>query len=249
MTDPLTRLPGPPLPRPGWLRQRWLDVAFLHWRVDADRVAALLPAGTRPHEIDGATYVGLVCFRLLDAGLPQGPALLPPFVETNVRVYAVDDLGRHPGVVFLSMDVTSAVMAASGRAPGLPYRWARGGYRHVDGTHEYVTLLPRRGDPRLRSRALVRPDLSTSAPDDPLATFLTGRWGLLAPRFGRTWHLRNTHEIWPLHTAEVIALEDDLVPAAGFPEVATRAPDHVAWSPGVDARFGAPELLRLGLAP
>ncbi|WP_241681104.1 YqjF family protein [Pseudactinotalea terrae] len=230
----------PPLPGPALLAQRWLDVAFLHWRVAPERVAALLPAGVRPDLLDGETYVGLVSFRLLGAGFAHGPALLPPFVETNVRVYAVDAAGRR-GVVFLSMDVSSAVMAASGRGVGLPYRWARAGHRVTGRDHEYVTLLPRRGSPRWRSRLTIRPEgTPTVGQDGDLADFLTARWALFMSRFGHTWHLRNTHEPWPLQTAEVTLLHDDLVPAAGFPEVAGRAPDHVAWSPGVSARFGSP---------
>jgi uncharacterized protein YqjF (DUF2071 family) len=231
----------PPLPGPALLAQRWLDVAFLHWRVAPERVAALLPAGVQPDLLDGDTYVGLVSFRLLGAGLARGPALLRPFIETNVRVYGVDAAGRR-GVVFLSMDVSSSVMAASGRGVGLPYRWARAAHRAAERDHEYVTLLPRRGSPRLRSRLTVRPEGTVGrAPEDGLADFLTARWALFMSRFGQTWYLRNMHDPWPLQPAEVMHLHDDLVPAAGFPEVLGRAPDHVAWSPGVDAWFGAPE--------
>lgn len=234
---------SPPLPGPTLLRQRWLDVAFLHWQVDAERAAARLPAGLRPHQLDGTTYIGLVCFRLVGAGLARGPAMLPPFVETNVRLYAVDERGR-TGVVFLSMDVSSPVMAASGRAVGLPYRWARAAHRRSGAEHEYATLLPRRGEPRLRSRVSIRPDDGASPDQHPgLTSFLTERWALFAPRLGRTWYLPNTHEAWPLQPASVTTLDDDLVPAAGFPEVAGRAPDHVAFSPGVSARFGSPAAL------
>ncbi|GAB2595368.1 YqjF family protein [Pseudactinotalea suaedae] len=233
---------SPPLPGPPLLRQRWLDVTFMHWRVDVERAAAQLPAGLRPHQLDGETYVGLVCFRLVGAGLARGPALLRPFVETNVRLYAVDERGR-AGVVFLSMDVSSAMMAASGRAVGLPYRWARAAHRRTGAGHAYVTLLPRSGEPRLRSRLSIRPVDGVALEHDELARFLTERWALFAPRLGRTWHLPNTHEAWPLRAATVTTLDDDLVPAAGFPEVAGRPPDHVAFSPGVSARFGSPAAL------
>ena len=35
-------------------------------------------------------------------------------------------------------------------------------------------------------------------------------------------------------------LDDTLVAAAGFPDLAARPPDHVAASPGVSVRFGVP---------
>lgn len=235
---------APPLPGAAALRQRWLDAVFLHWRVPPSSVSRLLPDGVRPDTLDGATYVGLVSFRLLDAGLPVGPALLPPFVETNVRLYGIDREGRR-GVVFLSMDVGSAVMAATGRAAGLPYRWARAAHR-ADGpagaVHRYLTLVPHRGTPRLTSRIAV--ERGPEREPDDLDTFLTARWGLHVRRFGRTWYLRNTHEPWRLHHAGLLQLHDDLVPTAGFPHLAGRAPDHVAYSPGVSAVFGTPRHAR-----
>jgi uncharacterized protein YqjF (DUF2071 family) len=79
---------------------------------------------------------------------------------------------------------------------------------------------------------------------DPLAGFLTGRWGLhQTSRLGRggTVYWPNEHPAWPLHAAEVLALDADLVAAAGLPGV-SGPPDSVLFSPGVDVRFG-PRLL------
>lgn len=228
----------PPLPGPTMLRQRWLDVAFLHWRVDPDDVAPHLPDGVVPDVLDGVTYVGLVPFRLAAMGAAVGPPLLRTFAEINVRVYGVDDQGR-PGVVFLSVDVTSAAMAIGGRAAGLPYRWVRGDHRTDGGTQRYRFVRSRRdgGEP-LRSRV----DLTPGQQREPcsLDTFLTARWALHNRRLGRTWYLRNTHETWPLHDAALLDLRDDLVPAAGFPALRGRAPDHVMFSQGVTTRFGYP---------
>ena len=39
---------APGLPGRPWISQDWLDVVFVHWRVDVSAVAPLLPAGTRP---------------------------------------------------------------------------------------------------------------------------------------------------------------------------------------------------------
>ena len=86
------------------MRQQWRDLAFVHWRVEADVVAPLLPPGTRPDLHDGSTWVGLIPFRMVGAGLGRGPAVpyLGTFAETNVRVYSVDDQGRR-GIVFLTL--------------------------------------------------------------------------------------------------------------------------------------------------
>jgi uncharacterized protein YqjF (DUF2071 family) len=50
----------------------------------------------------------------------------------------------------------------------------------------------------------------------------------------------NRHEPWPLHDAEVIDLEDELMRSVGLGDLASRPPDHVAWSPGVRTEFGLP---------
>jgi uncharacterized protein YqjF (DUF2071 family) len=55
---------APPLAGRATASQRWSDLVFLHWRVDADQVAPLLPAGLRPDEFDGSSWVGLIPFVL-----------------------------------------------------------------------------------------------------------------------------------------------------------------------------------------
>ncbi len=73
----------------------------------------------------------------------------------------------------------------------------------------------------------------------PLEHFLTARWGLhLADRAGRTRYWPNEHPTWPLHRAVVDVLDDELLAAAGFGDLADRSPDHVMFSPGVDVVFG-----------
>ncbi|MBA2477739.1 MAG: DUF2071 domain-containing protein, partial [Sporichthyaceae bacterium] len=57
------------------LGQHWVDLTFLHWRVHPEAVAPLLPPGTRPDVHDGSSWVGLIPFRLLGAGLGRGRAV------------------------------------------------------------------------------------------------------------------------------------------------------------------------------
>lgn len=53
---------------------------------DPAAVSHLMPPGVRPDTLDGRTYVGLIPFRMVDAGLGRGPAVpwLGTFLETNV---------------------------------------------------------------------------------------------------------------------------------------------------------------------
>ncbi|MGW5448612.1 DUF2071 domain-containing protein [Streptomyces asiaticus] len=59
--EPVTLSTPRPVRRPT-LVQRWDELTFLHWPVEPERVAPLLPAGTHPDTLDGVTYVGLVPF-------------------------------------------------------------------------------------------------------------------------------------------------------------------------------------------
>ena len=122
---------APTLPGRAVIEQRWNRAVFVHWRVDPDEVAPLLPAGTRPDVHDGAAWVGLVPFVLSEFRfLPLPPVpFVGTFTEINVRTYAVDDAGRR-GVVFRTLEAEHLAPVLAARALfGLPYRWARAGVR------------------------------------------------------------------------------------------------------------------------
>ncbi|WP_241005389.1 YqjF family protein [Nocardioides sp. zg-1228] len=221
------------------MSQQWRDLTFLHWALDPADVARRMPPGVRPDTFRGRTYVGLVPFRLVDAGAGRGPAVpwLGTFLETNVRLYSVDRTGRR-GVVFLALAAERAAVVLGARsALGLPYRWARMRHHRDGDVHTYDARL-RGAGARPASHVVVRAG-AQRAPTD-LDHFLTARWGLHTRWWGRTLHVPNRHEPWPLHDAEVLALDDELMASLGLPGLASRPPDHVAFSPGVHADFALP---------
>jgi uncharacterized protein YqjF (DUF2071 family) len=228
-------------PRPvRWstLVQSWCDLTFLHWPVPVDAVAGLLPAGTRPDTLDGVTYVGLVPFQMRGIGALSGPPLpyLGTFAETNVRLYSVDGQGRR-GVVFRSLDAARLLPVLFGRVVmRLPYVWASMRIERADGVLTYTSR--RRGPDGITSRVRVRVGPPIARPSE-LELFLTARWGLHVSWYGRTIYLPNEHPTWPLHTAELLELDDRLLAEAGFP-VADTPPVSVLCTPGVPVRFGPP---------
>lgn len=231
---------APPLTGPVMMGQQWRDLTFLHWAVDPALVADRMPPGVRPDTFDGRTYVGLIPFRMVGAGVGRGPGVpyLGTFLETNVRLYSVDATGRR-GIVFLSLDASRAAVVAGARAAfGLPYRWARMGYREASDVRTYDALLLRPGPP-VRSHVSVR--VGALRPATDLDRFLSARWGLHVRWWGRTLHIPNQHEPWPLHDADVLDLDDGLAASVGLPGLADRPPDHVAFSPGVRTVFGLPQ--------
>jgi uncharacterized protein YqjF (DUF2071 family) len=231
---------------------------MLHWPVDPQLVAPLLPAGTVPDVLDGQTWVGLVPFVMADVWVLGTPPLpwVSGFAETNVRLYAVDGAGRR-GVVFRSLEASRLLPVLVAQVTyGLPYLWARMSVRHgtraVPGAPagrraETVAYETSRRWPGPRGAGgLVRVQIGERYEADELSLFLTARWGLFS-RFhgGRTVWAPVVHEPWPLHRARLLDLRDDLVTAAGL-EVSGEP--HVLWSPGVTVRIGRPTLLSAAAA-
>lgn len=229
--DPIRRS-APPLHGRPIASQRWSDLTFLHWRVDPASVAPLLPPGIVPDEHDGGTWVGLIPFLLDRATLFGSPPVpyLGAFVEVNVRLYGVDADGRR-GVVFRSLEASRLLAVLAARAVfGLPYQWARTSLVH-DG--EVIRYESRRYGGGPATRIVARPGERIEA--DPLAGFLTARWGMFTTRGA---FFPNTHESWAVHQAELLEFDDELVAAAGLPGVADRPPDSVLFSPGVETWLG-----------
>lgn len=227
------------------MRQEWNRITFVHWAVDPDLVAPLLPELTRPDVLDGATYVGLIPFDMNRAGFGRGPAVpyFGDFAETNVRLYSVDAEGHH-GVVFRSLETSRLLVALGARlAFATPYTWARMRIRQHDNQIEYTT---RRRWPRplgacgtMRMR-IGEPVTQPTAVEE----FVTARFGLHTRWMGRTLWIPNHHEPWPLRRATIERLDDNLVAAAGLPGVVGREPDSVLHSEGIHTTFGMPTLVR-----
>lgn len=224
--------------RPALLRQDWRDVAFLHWALDPGVAAPLLPPGTRPDVLDGCTFAGLIALRMERTAVLGGPALpwLGSFGQVNVRLYSVDERGRR-GVVFLSLDAGRVVPAlAARRLAGLPYSWAR---VRVGGEGDRREYRAERHRGAGRVRITLRRGRALPVPG-PLELFVTARWGMHHRMGGRTLYGQVEHGPWPLHAAELLDHDGDLLAAAGLPSV-SGAPVSVLWSPGVDrARIGPP---------
>jgi uncharacterized protein YqjF (DUF2071 family) len=238
---------GPPLAGRGLVHQWWRDLTFVHWRVDPERLAPMMPPGVRPDLHDGSAWVGLIPFTFAEGGLGHRGRPVPylgTFLETNVRLYSVDDEGRH-GVVFLSLETERLAMSIAANASlGVPYRWAAMTREPAAvppdpaGTTITYRTTRRSGS---RPRSLVRVEVGAPvAEPSALEHFLTARFGAHTAAWGRTLWVPNTHGPWPLRTARLLTLEDELVAAAGLPGVSDSRPESVLFSRGLHTVFGRP---------
>ncbi|MBW0016191.1 MAG: DUF2071 domain-containing protein [Mycobacterium sp.] len=240
-------LAGYPVTPPPWsgpvtVDQRWSDLTFVHWPVRPASVVRLYPPGTRPDVfIDGMTYVALVPFALSHTKV--GAALALPyfgrFPETNIRLYSIDDAGRH-GVLFRSLETARlAVVPVTRIGLGVPYNWAKMRVARAGGqiTYGSVRRWPRRG-----LRSLLTINIGATVEPTPLEVWLTARWGAHTRKAGRTWWVPNRHGPWPLQAAEIVELHDELLDASGVRPAGDRL--RALYSPGVRTHFGRPCLVR-----
>lgn len=211
----------------------WLDLAFIHYRIDPSALALLLPTGLRVDEFDGSAWIGLVPFRMANVAprpLPNLPGL-SAFPEVNVRTYV--DVHGKPGVWFFSLDADSWPAVFGGqRFFNLPYFSARMQQTERGGWFDYASVRLR-GPGIFRGRYRPTGEVFLSRPGT-FEHWATERYCLYAhsPRRGLA-RLEVHHARWPLQTAEAEIADNTLFAAAGLTSVADAAP-ICHFSRGVD---------------
>ena len=225
------------------MTQQWQDLLFAHWAYEPDVVQRLLPSGVELDTFEGKAYVGLVPFNMRNLrlrGLPPIPTT-SNFGEVNVRTY-VTSRGRS-AVWFFSLDTQKLLPTLVARtAFKLPYCYGTTSVT-LTGVGEGAILtsnVARKWPHHSSSAIAVR--IGESVQPGPFENFLTSRWGLVSSSRGdRLWYGAVEHEPWPLHRAELLHLDDNLVTAAGLPRPVGE-PD-LLFSPGVHTTIHSLEQL------
>jgi uncharacterized protein YqjF (DUF2071 family) len=225
------------------MTQQWQDLLFAHWAYEPEVVQRLLPSGVELDTFEGKAYVGLVPFNMRNLrlrGLPPIPTT-SNFGEVNVRTY-VTSRGRS-AVWFFSLDTQKLLPTLVARtAFKLPYCYGTTSVT-LTGVGEGAILtsnVARKWPHHSSSAIAVR--IGESVQPGPVENFLTSRWGLVSSSRGdRLWYGAVEHEPWPLHRAELLHLDDNLVTAAGLPRPVGE-PD-LLFSPGVHTTIHSLERL------
>jgi uncharacterized protein YqjF (DUF2071 family) len=234
----------------------WVTMTFLHWRLPAAQVQAMLPKGLTVDEYDGSAWVSLTPFEMGDMRPPGLPELRPlgsrfsrtPGLRrladarwtrgTNLRTYVRGPDGQD-GLWFLSLDIGNPVLAAGLRAlVGAQYHVGR---LSVDRRGEAVEYTGSRVGGRQAYQMLVRPGRPI-VPSE-LDVWLTGRWRSFTRHLGWFVVTPVEHEAWPLREARLAHLDQNLTDCAGISGLAE--PVLVHFSDGVrNVRLGLPRIVR-----
>ena len=231
------------------MRQQWRDLLFLHWAVPAEQLRALLPASLSLDTFAGQAYVGLVPFTMRNVR-PTWTPPFPPlsnFHEINVRTYV--HYNGLPGVWFFSLDAANATAVRIARAWfKLPYYYARmrlarqeedaagqPGNTHcarIDYASErlWPDPTPASADVQWTPRGAV-----SHALPGTLDHFLIERYVLYSYKDGQLYSGQVHHPAYPVQTATLHALNENLVAQAGI----TRpdAPPLIHYARGVDVKI------------
>jgi hypothetical protein len=131
MLEYLVRTSHKPRPLPSgrwWIKQRWNDLLFAHWPVPASSLAHLIPEGLQVDSFNGSAWLGVMPFwmdRIKVRGLLPIPGARS-FPDLSLRTYVHEERSGTPGVFCLSLDASSLIAVALGRAfYSLPYHWAQ----------------------------------------------------------------------------------------------------------------------------
>ncbi len=230
------------------MRMGWEELTFVHWAYDPAAVQRLLPPGLTVQLFEDRAWVSLVPFTMRVRFPVVGEVpWLSVFAETNVRTYVTAADGTE-GIWFFSLDAARLAAVTAARVGyRLPYMWSRmsvdvdgGGAPGSTATYDCVRRFP--GPRGATSGVTVGVG---AALDDGLVErdhFLSARWRLYSQMFGTGWGARAHHLRWPLHTAELLRYDDQLIPAAGLP--APTGDPVVQYSPGVDVSVSIPQRTR-----
>ena len=215
--------------------QRWRFLTFLHWRYRPDQIRALLPRQVNVDTFDGGAWIGLTPFLLTDLRLPHSPPLpwISRFPETNVRTYVRGPDGER-GVWFFTLESARLGAVLGARASyRLPYRWAKMRVNRAAGEVEYAS---ERKWPFGSGRNHVTIEIGAPMIAGNFDNFLTARYRLYTLAGKRLAFAQIEHAPWPLHTARVLRLEQNLIQSSGVPAASGEPVVH--YSPDLDVRIG-----------
>lgn len=219
--------------------QSWQKLLFLHWRMPAARIQAILPQGLNVQTFDGDAWLAVVPFSMEKIRPWWSPPIpgISWFLETNVRTYVRHNNGQ-TGVWFLSLDANHRLaVTIARRFWHLSYRSAEmslkesgsricysGSCRNVKADYSIECHVPETS--RLRTAA-----------EDSLEHFLLERYHLFAQKPDGSYLVGQVHhEPYEYLDAELLKCRQTLTHSHGLPIDNEHGPDHIAWSPGVSVK-------------
>jgi uncharacterized protein len=198
------------------MAQSWDDLLFAHWRVEAEAVQGLVPAGLEVQQHDGSAWLGVTPFVLTGFRL-RGTLPLPvisTFPELNVRTYVT--AGGKPGIWFFSLDTSRrGAVEAARRLFKLPYFHARMSVAHRGERVDYASARRDGARPFLFEAGYRGTGAAFEPRPGTLEHFLTERYCLYAYDASGLHRAEIHHPPWRIRLAEA-EIELNTMPPDGL---------------------------------
>jgi hypothetical protein len=225
----------------GWvMRQDWVDLSMLHWRLPEDattRLESQLPSGVELDRFDGEAWVTVVPFRMSKIR----PRFLPwlPFVsdfpELNLRTYVT--VNGKAGVWFLSLDTPSRSAVYIGcNWYSLPYYRSSQKIKYDSQSQHFQS---NRATSKLDVKVQRESEYTTAA-ESTIEEFLFERYCLVSSHRGQIHVVDVEHAPWQFATASCSIQENTITSelACGLDlEIDPTTPDFCHITPGVSTRI------------
>lgn len=241
--------------RTPFLTAEWRHVVMLNWRVTADLLAPMVPAGTTLDTWQAGHYVSLVGFLFLRTRVLGIPIPFHrDFEEINLRFYVRRTAGTEVrrGVCFIRELVPRAVIALTAR---LSYNEP---YVAVPMSHRIEPSIAEPNPDRVEYSWRMGGELSRieARPTGHPALLLSGSheefiaehyWGYTRQRDGGTVEYHVEHAPWQVRRIPAPVVEGDLVPTYGplFGTLMKRPPDSALLATGSPIAVHLPSRLEV----
>lgn len=221
--------------------QRWLDLLFLHWTIDPERVQRTLPRGLSVDTYEGMAWIGIVPFRMTGVRPVMLPVVSSHFLELNLRTYVIDRHGA-PGVWFYSLDANHLFAVWTARLFfGLPYLHAKMNFERRNDEIRYSAQ--RRGSSKVQEFRFRPSDNLEEAQLGSPEFFLIERYRLFSVRRAQLLTGRVYHSPYRLKKAVVSRFDKDLFDLDGL-QPPLGPPESILYSAGVDVTVYPVEVVR-----
>lgn len=226
------------------IRMGWRDFLFIHWPIEAELVAPLIPDQLELDLFDGRAWVSVIPFvnvNLRPIGVPRALGVTLP--ELNVRTYV--RYQDTPGIYFFSLDADGLGSVIAARLMHhLPYYFAATELNRHDGRISFTSRRRHRGARSARFEAQYWPTGKPfRAPDRERERFLFERYRFFTDDTqGRIRHTEVEHESWTVYPAQADTEVDTMLSATGLP-VPKEDPIY-QFSPGMDVQASPSRIYR-----
>lgn len=184
--------------------QEWNRVLFMHWKVPAHELQALLPPGVELDLYDNQAWISLVPFTMNEIRPRRIPAFAPisNFHEINVRTYVT--CNNKPGIYFLNIEASKYLSTRIARyLSGLPYEQAQMDRKFTHVGFGYGSVNKRKGFELSASFDVGEPIEDKTALD----LWLTERYCLYLNAKEILYRYDVHHRPWPLRRTDVYSLK------------------------------------------